>query len=283
MERASCQVLHLELLSLVHNHQESFGTPQCIPESVLMLRQLHHALDVGRNWLPFQRKRRSVYQQWGPANSTELRVLAAATTKSEINVDTEYLPHRQDSSDSSFVSVKRTRVQKIFGNQFTGWRFGALHFSFWAAVVFSINLIVTVWGSTVRSSGILLEGECDHVELLNTGLHVLINVLSTILLSGSNYCMQCLSAPTREEVDKAHAQKRWLDIGIPSIRNVRHLGKKRIILWITLAITSLPLHLLYVFLCPTIQRPLTATVTIRPFLGPSRQTTIFHFLSAKLS
>jgi hypothetical protein len=246
-----------------------------------MFRRLQRALDIGRNWLPIQ-KRRSVYQQWGPANSTELRTLAAATTKSEINIDTEYLPHPPDSSDSSFVSVKRTHVQKIFGNRFTGWRFGALHFSLWAAVVFSINLIVTVWGSSVRSSGILLEGDCDHVEILNTGLHVLINVLSTILLSGSNYCMQCLSAPTREEVDKAHAQKRWLDIGIPSIRNVKHLGRKRIILWLLLAITSLPLHLLYAFSRSPVEQPLTIAAITPPFSGHSRQTTILRFLSASL-
>jgi hypothetical protein len=90
----------------------------------------------------------------------------------------------------------------------------------------------------------LMEGDCQRVEFWNNGLHVVINILSTILLSGSNYCMQCLSAPTREEVDKAHANKRWLDIGIPSIRNVRHLGKQRIALWVVLALTSLPLHLL---------------------------------------
>jgi hypothetical protein len=248
-----------------------------------MLRRLQRALDVGRNWLPF-RKRRSVYQQWGPANSTELRILAAATTKSEINVDTEYLPHSPDSGGSSFVSVRRTRVQKIFGDRFTGWRFGALHFSAWAAVVFLINLVVTVWGSTARSSGILLEGECEYVELLNTGLHVFINVLSTILLSGSNYCMQCLSAPTREEVNKAHARKRWLDIGIPSIRNVKHLSMRRIILWILLAITSLPLHLLYaVTVIASSKQSLMPVVTTQLFLGHFHQTTTSPFLSAILS
>lgn len=59
-------------------------------------------------------------------------------------------------------------------------------------------------------------------------------------------CQQCLSSPTRIEVDKAHAQGRWLDIGIPSIRNVRHLSRQRIKLWVLLALSSLPLHLLCV-------------------------------------
>jgi hypothetical protein len=209
-----------------------------------MLGRLEYVLEASRNWLPPFRKRRSVYQQWTPTNSTELRNLTAATTKSEIDIGIEYQPHALGSSALSLASTKKTRVQKILGDQFTGWKFGALHFAVWAAVVFLINLTVTIWGSTVRHSGVLFEGDCNRVEYLNTGLHVFINILSTILLSGSNYCMQCLSAPTRSEVDRAHAQGKWLDIGIPSIRNVRYLSRQRIVLWILLALTSLPLHLL---------------------------------------
>lgn len=57
--------------------------------------------------------------------------------------------------------------------------------------------------------------------------------------------MQCLSAPTRSEVDKAHSQGIWLDIGVPSVRNLRRLSTPRIVLWWLLAISSIPLHLLY--------------------------------------
>ena len=76
-------------------------------------------------------------------------------------------------------------------------------------------------------------------------LHFVINVLCTALLSASNYCMQCLSAPTRQDIDKAHAQKKWLDIGIPSVRNLRSITWKHITLWWLLAISSIPLHLMY--------------------------------------
>ena len=57
--------------------------------------------------------------------------------------------------------------------------------------------------------------------------------------------MQCLSSPTRSEIDKAHSQGIWLDIGVPSVRNLRRLSKTRIVLWWLLAISSIPLHLLY--------------------------------------
>ncbi len=56
--------------------------------------------------------------------------------------------------------------------------------------------------------------------------------------------MQRLSAPTRQEVDKAHGAGTWLDIGIPSVRNVRRISWERRNLWILLALSSLPLHLL---------------------------------------
>jgi hypothetical protein len=206
---------------------------------------LKRAFDAGKYWSTPTRKRRSVYQQWTPDPDAELRVLTAASTKSNLGVETAYRPYARNSNTPSFTgSLKKTLVQKIFGDRFTGWRFGALHFAIWATVVFLINLVVTIWGSTQRTSGVLLDGDCNRVKRLNTALHVLINVLSTILLSGSNYCMQCLSGPTRSEVDKAHALGKWLDIGIPSIRNVKHLSRRRITLWVLLALTSLPLHLL---------------------------------------
>ncbi|KAF2030263.1 hypothetical protein EK21DRAFT_112181 [Setomelanomma holmii] len=199
---------------------------------------LKRVVDAGKHL----RKQQPVYQPWHHGDSTELRNL---TAKSYVDLETEYRPHAQGSDVPSIRSLKKTRVQRIIGDQFAGWRFGALHFAIWASVVFLINLIVTIWGSTARDSGILIEGDCQRVKRLNTGLHVFINILSTILLSGSNYCMQCLSAPTRSEVDKAHALGLWLDIGIPSIRNVKHLSRQRLILWVLLATTSLPLHLFY--------------------------------------
>lgn len=44
--------------------------------------------------------------------------------------------------------------------------------------------------------GILFEGDCDYVGRLNTGLHLLINSFSTILLGASNYGMVCASGST---------------------------------------------------------------------------------------
>lgn len=76
----------------------------------------------------------------------------------------------------------------------------------------------------------------------------MINVLSTVLLSGSNYCMQVCSAPTRRDIDLAHssATAKWLDIGVPSLRNLKHISLRKRALWCLMGLSSLPLHLLSV-------------------------------------
>lgn len=118
-----------------------------------------------------------------------------------------------------------------------------------AVVVLVINLVLTIWA--VSTSGVqdglgtLQDGSCKRTATLTFWMHLAINVLSTLLLGASNYSMQCLSSPTRSEIDKAHAQGIWLDIGVPSVRNLRRLSTSRVVLWWLLAISSIPLHLLY--------------------------------------
>ncbi|CAG8889269.1 unnamed protein product [Penicillium egyptiacum] len=92
---------------------------------------------------------------------------------------------------------------------------------------------------------VMYQGSCALSKRWNIALHLIINVLSTGILGASNYCMQSLVAPSREEVDKYHAQGRWLDIGSSSVRNLFVIGRPRLSLWLVLLITGTPFHLLY--------------------------------------
>ena len=118
-----------------------------------------------------------------------------------------------------------------------------------AATTMIINVAVTVWASSVygieRGLGTLYRGDCKRVESFVFWIHLGINLLSTLLVGASNYSMQCLSFPTRDEIDKAHSRKFWLDIGVPSLRNLRRISPVRTGLWCLLALSSIPLHLLY--------------------------------------
>ncbi|PUU76459.1 hypothetical protein B9Z19DRAFT_1194722 [Tuber borchii] len=133
----------------------------------------------------------------------------------------------------------------------TGWHTGVLACATSVIVVLFINVSLTIYAATnpeykmERGIGTLYSGSCDKSRTIGLWLHLGINALSTLLLSGSNYTQQCLAAPTRSEIDAAHARRRWMDIGVPSIRNLFKIKVERTFLWIAIGITSIPLHLLY--------------------------------------
>ena len=117
-----------------------------------------------------------------------------------------------------------------------------------AGVTFCLNIALAVWASTFGlKDGVatIKERECSDIKSWDSWLHLGINVLSTTLLAASNYTMQCLSAPVREEIDKGHRERVTLDIGIPSLKNLRRISRRKLILWGFLGVSSIPLHLVY--------------------------------------
>ena len=112
-----------------------------------------------------------------------------------------------------------------------------------------MNVVVTIWATQTYGVqdglGTIQEGSCSETKNLGFWLHFMINVLSTALLGASNYSMQCLSSPTRFDIDKAHSENTWMDIGIASVRNLSKIPASRISLWWLLALSSMPLHLLF--------------------------------------
>ena len=135
---------------------------------------------------------------------------------------------------------------------YTGWHTGVLACATSVVIVFLINVGLTIYATTnpeykiERGIGTLYEGSCDKSRTIGLWLHLGINTLSTLLLSGSNYTQQCLAAPTRSEIDAAHATRQRMDIGVPSVRNLFKIKLERTLLWIAIGFTSIPLHLLYV-------------------------------------
>ncbi|KAJ5530394.1 hypothetical protein N7527_003787 [Penicillium freii] len=95
------------------------------------------------------------------------------------------------------------------------------------------------------TTAVMYRGSCGLTKRWNTALHLIINVLSTCILAASNYCMQTLVAPTREEVDAHHAQRKSLDIGSASVKNLFTIGRHRLALWVILMLTATPFHLMY--------------------------------------
>lgn len=181
------------------------------------------------------------------------------TLFSRTELDSSSHPFTSSSDKSRPTSPRPNLLSAIFpkGRRFIGWRFGTTASFLAALLILAINVTVTalVLRTTSKSTSdsnnestsetrVITDGECRAIWRFTAGTNVVVNVLSSVLLGASNYCMQCLSAPKRREVSRAHKSRQWLDIGVPSVRNLRFISKNRAALWVLMALTSLPRHLL---------------------------------------
>ncbi|KAI2615203.1 hypothetical protein GGR54DRAFT_632302 [Hypoxylon sp. NC1633] len=108
-----------------------------------------------------------------------------------------------------------------------------------------LTALATARSPGVNGVGLIYAGDCGTVNSLDLWLHLLINLLSTFMLAASNYCMQLLAAPTRADINRAHQDHSWLDIGILSFRNLRFVSRWKQLICALLVFTSLPIHLMY--------------------------------------
>ena len=131
----------------------------------------------------------------------------------------------------------------------SGWRFGIVGAIVLGVSVFAVNLGLTIWVTSnfpvVNGAATVYEGSCEKSKNSTTWIHLGIKILGTLLLGASNYCMQILCAPTREEINAAHAKQVWLSTGVASLKNLFYIDRRKLLLWIVLGLSSVPLHLLW--------------------------------------
>ncbi|TRX95697.1 hypothetical protein FHL15_003251 [Xylaria flabelliformis] len=125
-----------------------------------------------------------------------------------------------------------------------------------SATLIGLSSIALSYG--FKTALFFYAGSCSdrNVTTINIALHLLINVVSTLVyvtfsdtwpvwLASSNFFMQVLNSPSREEIDRAHAAGSWLDVGVSSIRNTFRLSKFKSSCWTVLFLSSVPIHLLF--------------------------------------
>lgn len=137
------------------------------------------------------------------------------------------------------------RTVSAWNARFPSWRSGIAGFSILAVITLILNISALIWTATHLDDGhyaTIVMGSYERISTLSARIHLGINILSTMLLAGSNYCMQCLMSPTRKDVDKAHARGTYLNIGILSWRNVMACSKKRLCISALLLTTSIALR-----------------------------------------
>lgn len=177
-------------------------------------------------------------------------------SKGKARIDEDVTLIREQASDGELAAEDGTCSKPPKPS----WIDGAFLCAKGSAVILILHLIFVaiVTGLASRypdkrgfaSGSVMYEGSCVLTKRWSIALHLMINLLSTCILGASNYCMQTLVAPTREDIDKAHAKRRWLDIGCSSLRNLLAMKRSRLGLWAVLLITATPFHLLWVILSP---------------------------------
>jgi hypothetical protein len=120
------------------------------------------------------------------------------------------------------------------------------------AIALIINASILGWINSSflpadNGTVVLFSGPCSKASMISDTSHLAINILSTLLLAASNNCLQLLCSPTRAEVDEAHKSGQWLHIGVVGYRNLPWISYWRLIVCACLVLSSIPLHLLYVF------------------------------------
>ncbi|KAI8153641.1 hypothetical protein K4K49_009997 [Colletotrichum sp. SAR 10_70] len=143
-------------------------------------------------------------------------------------------------------------MRHLFGQTLSGWRVSAIIF---VCAIWTLTIILWILLAVTRARGSsdslvfniskIFEGDCDSARVRLMALKAFVNAFSTLILISSNYFMQMLAAPTRADIDVAHRRSRWMDVGIPSMRNLRFVSPWRGVLWSLFALSSVPFHLLF--------------------------------------
>jgi hypothetical protein len=163
-----------------------------------------------------------------------------------------YLPLTGTSSEHQLDKSSKTPTATHSGvrrikawSELSGWGTGVAANLMTIAVILTFNIFLTIWAAAKRrQDSVVVEGDCEKTGQWMTVTHAVINILGSFVLGASNYAMQVLLSPTREEADKAHRKKTWVFIGGQSFRNFRHVSSMRTFLWTVLAVSSIPFHLM---------------------------------------
>ncbi|KAH7326306.1 hypothetical protein B0I35DRAFT_422380 [Stachybotrys elegans] len=128
----------------------------------------------------------------------------------------------------------QSRSPRYLKRIMTGWRGGvALNWLLAFVILLTASvclMVLLIRARTLPPHSTLRTGQCGTIRNFNTGMHLIFNVVAVILLAGASYVFQVLTSPTRSEIDAAHMRRQYLDIGIPSFRNLILISRTRALL-----------------------------------------------------
>lgn len=114
-----------------------------------------------------------------------------------------------------------------------------------AVIMVALALSAARISGSFHGNSVFWSGPCDTASTVNLILHLVLNIASTAILASSKFFMQVVSSPSRREVDVAHERKRWIDIRVLSLRNLRYVSGFKATVWTLFMLTSVPIHLVF--------------------------------------
>ncbi|KAF4446592.1 hypothetical protein FALBO_17056 [Fusarium albosuccineum] len=153
--------------------------------------------------------------------------------------DGDFLASASSSPNNSRPGTPKAEQEKMLKDErprqprtlMAGWRGGVAANVLLAFLILVASIIclalASAKGHIAASDSSLMEGSPAKVDGIGRGILVVVNLFAIILIAGANYLVQILSSPTRAEVDIAHENRKWLDIGIPSLRNLSAISPTR--------------------------------------------------------
>ena len=145
---------------------------------------------------------------------------------------------------------------RLSGKSYVGYSFrlavilSILSTLFLAITIYSIkrsldDALKPDYGLSILPSVVIFGGNCAHLRFVSDGLHLVVNIIGSLIVSFSAYLQQICSSPTYNDILNSITPEGG-DILFGSNLPVglyRRRKTKLIVVWILLLITSLPIHL----------------------------------------
>ncbi|KAM0424611.1 hypothetical protein ACHAPT_010137 [Fusarium lateritium] len=171
--------------------------------------------------------------------------------------DGDFITSASTSPNNSRPGTPRAEREKMLQDErpraprslMAGWRGGVAANVLLALLILVAAIIclalAAAKGHISTNVSSLMEGNSTQVEGIGRGILAVVNVFAIILVAGANYVFQILSSPTRAEVDSAHENRKWLDIGIPSLRNLSLISPTRATLSSVILVLAVSSQVIY--------------------------------------
>lgn len=115
-----------------------------------------------------------------------------------------------------------------------------------SCILFMIALAFLIASSTIGdfwSATTVYKGNCSVAGKVNSGIHIALTIYSALVALSSDFFLRLVIAPQPDDIQAAHKESQWVDVGINSLRNLRFIPMVRRALWLLCVISSVPLQL----------------------------------------